>query len=197
MDARNPRLSTAYLGLGSNLGDRLVAMRAAIQALDDHARIRVDFEGGVAPLYETSPVGGPPGQGPFINSAVRIGTALSGMDLVCELLSIEQSLGRCRGERWDARVIDIDLLLFDDLVVKGDKLSIPHPRMHTRRFVLDPLAEIAGDVIHPVLHITVSDLAGKCRSEPKGERVELLASGGWYLKATAKRSVPGCSIESS
>ena len=181
MDTLNTCSSTAYLGLGSNLGDRLVAMRAAIQALDDHPRIRGDFERGVAPLYETGPVGGPPGQGPFLNSAVRVGTTLSGMDLLCALLSIEESLGRMRGDRWDARIIDIDLLLFDDLVVNGEGLSIPHPRMHTRRFVLDPLAEIAGDVIHPVFHMTISALAGKCRSEPKGETVELLACGGWQL----------------
>ena len=149
MDTLNTCSSTAYLGLGSNLGDRLVAMRAAIQALDDHPRIRVDFERGVAPLYETGPVGGPPGQGPFLNSAVRVGTTLSGMDLLCALLSIEESLGRMRGDRWDARIIDIDLLLFADLVVNGENLSIPHPRMHTRRFVLDPLAEIAGAKLCP------------------------------------------------
>ena len=111
------------------------------------------------------------------------------MDLICALLSIENSLGRCRGDRWDARVIDIDLLLFDDLVFNSESLSIPHPRMHTRRFVLDPLAAIAGDVIHPVFHKTISDLACKCRSEPKGETVELIASGRWYLNATAQPTV--------
>ena len=168
-----------YLGLGSNLGDRLAAMRAAVRALDDHPRIRMDFEDGLASLYETSPVGGPADQGAYLNSAIRVFATLAPRELLDVILSIERTLGRVRRQAWEARVIDIDLLLYDDLIVSDDGLSLPHPRLHERRFVLEPLAEIAGEVVHPVLKLPISELARRARNEATDQRVTILAGPTW------------------
>lgn len=172
--------ATAYLGLGSNLGDRLAAMRSAIHALDRHSCIDVDFDRGTSSLYETSPVGGPPSQGPYLNSCIRVETTMSPEDLMDAAEAIEASLGRTRNERWGPRVIDVDLLLFGGLVLDDGRLSVPHPRLHERRFVLEPLAEIAGDVLHPLLRVTIADLAARCRADP-GHSVALFASAGEWL----------------
>ena len=177
--SNDPDTATAYLGLGSNLGDRLAALRAAVFAVDDHPRIRVDFETGIASLYETAPVGGPSNQGLFFNSAVRIVTTLTPVELLRAVLSIEESLGRVRRRRWEARAIDIDLLLYDDLVTDDKAPSLPHPRLHQRRFVLEPLAEIACQVLHPVLKLTIADLARRRRSSEPAESVVLIAGPQW------------------
>ncbi len=171
--------ATAYLGLGSNLGDRLAAMRAAIHALDRHSSVDVDLDRGVSSLYETSPVGGPAGQGPYLNSCIRVETTMSPHELMDAAQAIEASLGRVRQQRWGPRVIDIDLLLFGDVVVNDERLSVPHPRLHERRFVLEPLAEIAGEVPHPLLQITIADLAARCRVDPTGTVAMVTPAGEW------------------
>ena len=181
MTKERPR-ATVYLGLGSNLGDRLSAMPNAVRALDSHPEIRVDFHTGTASVYETSPVGGPPGQEAFLNSAIRVTTTLSPEELLSAVLSIEKSLGRERGQRWEARLIDIDLLLYDDVVIEDDTLSLPHPRLHERRFVLEPLAEIAGDVIHPVLKLTIANLAENLGIAATREVVTLVTGPQWASK---------------
>jgi len=142
--------TTVYLGLGANLGDRLASLTAAVQALDQTDGIRVDWADGIAPVYETEPVGGPPGQPHYLNSAIRIFTNLKPFELLAETQRIEQQLGRERTERWAARTIDIDILLFGDQMIETDTLTIPHPLMHERSFVLAPLGNIAPDVRHPV-----------------------------------------------
>ena len=174
-----PDTATAYLGLGSNLGDRLAALRAAVFAVDSHPQIRVDVETGTASLYETAPVGGPSNQGPFFNSAMRVVTTLTPMELLHVVLSIEESLGRVRRQRWEARVIDIDLLLYEDHVTDDRAPSLPHPRLHKRRFVLEPLAEIACHVVHPVLKLTIADLARRCRAGEPAESVVLVGGPRW------------------
>ncbi len=170
--------ATAYLGLGSNLGDRAAVMRSAVIALDDRPRISVDFDGGVASLYESSPVGGPSPQPAYFNSTVRVTTTLEPAALLNEVLLIEAALGRTRRERWEARVIDIDLLLYNDLVLDDESLSLPHPRLPQRRFVLEPLAEIAGDLVHPTLRVTIESLARQIRSSRPGRVAHVLWTWG-------------------
>jgi len=142
----------AYIALGSNLGQREKSITAALTALEHTRGIVVDQ---VSSLYETNPVGGPEDQPKFINAAARLKTELPPERLLAVLLQIEQSLGRKRGEPWGPRTIDLDLLLYDDLVISEDGLSVPHPLMHERRFVMEPLAEIASEVVHPTLQLTM------------------------------------------
>jgi 2-amino-4-hydroxy-6-hydroxymethyldihydropteridine diphosphokinase len=140
----------AYIGLGSNLGDRQEYLDRALQALQEHPRISVLL---VSSFYETAPVGGPPGQGAYLNAAAELETDLHPEELLQVLLDVERGLGRVRAERYGPRTIDLDLLLYGGLC-----LAVPHPRMHERRFVLEPLAEIAPQAVHSVLGRTVGEL---------------------------------------
>jgi 2-amino-4-hydroxy-6-hydroxymethyldihydropteridine diphosphokinase len=146
---------TAHIALGSNLGDRRGHLDQALAALRAHPRLRVLR---VSSLYETAPVGGPPGQGPYLNAAATLQTDLAPEDLLRTLLEIEQRLRRVRQERDGPRTIDLDLLLFGDLVRDEPDLTLPHPRLHQRLFVLQPLAEIAPGVRHPAQNRTVAEL---------------------------------------
>ena len=111
----------------------------------------------VSPVYETEPVGGPP-QGAYLNAAVMVDTTADAHVLLDRCRLIEDELGRVRRERWGPRTIDIDILLYGDRIVRTGSLMVPHPRMAERAFVLRPLADIAFDTMHPVLHATVGDL---------------------------------------
>jgi len=145
----------AYVALGSNLGDREATLAAGLRALDATAGIRVVR---VSSWYATRPVGGPAGQGDYLNGAAEVATTLSPEELLAALHAVEASLGRERREKDGPRTLDLDLLLYDDLVRPSPDPVVPHPRMHERLFVLQPLAEIAPGAVHPVLQRPIADL---------------------------------------
>ena len=129
----------AFLGLGSNLGDRLETLQRAVDLLDDDARTRVE---AVSSVYETDPVGGPE-QGAYLNVALRVATRRSPRGLLRLCNEVEARLGRVRDVRWGPRTIDVDVLLYGERVVRSRRLAVPHPRMRERAFVLVPLMEVA------------------------------------------------------
>lgn len=137
--------NSAYLGLGSNIGNRLKNLEKALASLAAQSGIRVN---STSSFYETEPVGFR-AQGWFINQVVGIETTLPPFELLQVTQHIENTLGRIRAIRWGPRSIDIDILLYGDLVIDHASLTIPHPRMTERRFVLVPLAEIAPSLRHP------------------------------------------------
>jgi len=145
----------AYIALGANLGDRALNIQAALRLLESVPGIRVTK---VSSLLENPAVGGPADSPPFLNAVAQIETTLEPRQLLQRLLDIEHELGRKRNLKWEPRQIDLDLLLFGDAVISQPQLVIPHPRMHERRFVLEPLAEIAPKAWHPVLKRTIADL---------------------------------------
>jgi 2-amino-4-hydroxy-6-hydroxymethyldihydropteridine diphosphokinase len=134
-------MSDVLLSLGSNIGDRAANIAEAVRRLNDETGVSVK---ALSPLYRTAPVG-PVAQDDFINGAVRIETTLDAEDLMRRCLSIEAAMGRDRvnGLRWGPRIIDIDMILYDNLTIATDVLTLPHPRFRERAFVLVPLADIA------------------------------------------------------
>lgn len=156
---------TAYIALGANLGKRQTMLRAAIGRIGALRKTRVT---AVATFRFTAPVGGPAGQPDYLNGAVTVETELEAEELLRELLDIEKQFGRDRAHevRHGPRVLDLDLLMYGDTVMERPGLTLPHPRMHDRRFVLEPLAEIAPQAVHPVLGVTIEELL---RRLPKGK----------------------------
>jgi 2-amino-4-hydroxy-6-hydroxymethyldihydropteridine diphosphokinase len=147
--------SLAYIGLGSNLGDRRGILNGAIAALAGAPGLAVKK---VSSFYETEPVGGPPDQAPFLNAAAVLETTLDPVDLLKALHEVEDRFGRTRTVHWGSRTLDLDLLLFDDRIMATPELTIPHPWMAERKFVLEPLAEIAPDAVDPVSGRTIANL---------------------------------------
>ncbi|MFZ0135809.1 MAG: 2-amino-4-hydroxy-6-hydroxymethyldihydropteridine diphosphokinase [Candidatus Sulfotelmatobacter sp.] len=141
-----------YLSLGSNVGDRQGQLREARARLDALGRVVA-----VSSVYETEPVEF--AQQPwFLNCALALETSKTPQQLMAAILQIEEEMGRRRVQKKGPRSIDIDILLFDGTVIDSTDLTVPHPSLHQRRFVLEPLAEIAPDVLHPVLKKTVREL---------------------------------------
>jgi 2-amino-4-hydroxy-6-hydroxymethyldihydropteridine diphosphokinase len=136
---------SAFVGIGSNLGDREGNLRQAVELLSAEDGIDVV---ALSEIRETDPVG-PVEQGPFLNGAVRIETDLAPRELLERLLAVEERLGRVRRERWGPRTIDLDLLLYGDDVVDEPGLTVPHPRLHERRFALEPLSDLAPSLEIP------------------------------------------------
>jgi 2-amino-4-hydroxy-6-hydroxymethyldihydropteridine diphosphokinase len=151
-------MATACFALGSNLGDRRDNLDRALRLLRQRPDVAVER---VSSYHETEPVGGPAGQGRYLNAAAVVRTDLPPLDLLRLLLDVEQQLGRVRGERFGPRTIDLDLLLYDD-VVAGRRTTLPHPRMHERAFVLVPLAEVAPRAVHPVIGSTCAICSCDC-----------------------------------
>ena len=144
----------AYIGFGSNIGDRLVHIQNAIHALSKTEGITLQK---VSSVYKTDPVGYE-AQAHFLNGVAAIQTDLPPLSLLHTLKDIETAVGRQHRIRWGPREIDLDILIYEDMCLQKEKLVIPHPEMHLRRFVLVPLAEIAPDVVHPVFQETVQTL---------------------------------------
>lgn len=155
-------MNLAYLSLGSNVGDREAHLREAIAQLDAIGQVKA-----VSSIYETEPVEFTQ-QSNFLNCAVALETNLPPSELMSRLLDIERRLGRERIQKKGPRRIDIDVLLYGDLVLDSANLTIPHSAMGQRRFVLEPLAEIAPDAVHPVAKKTIRQLLEEL---PAGQKV--------------------------
>jgi len=151
----SPKAAIAYVALGANLGDREANLREALKRLGQSAQIQIEQTSN---MLENAAVGGPPDSPPFINMVAKIRTTLPPEELLDRLLEIEKQMGRKRRETWGPRPIDLDLIIYGDQILTSEKLTLPHPRMHERRFVLQPLAELAPDLVHPVLKRTIRDL---------------------------------------
>jgi len=152
-------MARVFVGIGSNEGDRLATISQAVQALASLAEVRVMQ---MALIMETDPVGGPP-QGRYLNTVVELDTSLVPSALLGQLKTIEARLGRQPAtQRWAPRPIDLDILLYDAHILQDPVLTIPHPRLHERRFVLEPLAQLAPEMLHPVARKTIKQLLAEC-----------------------------------
>jgi 2-amino-4-hydroxy-6-hydroxymethyldihydropteridine diphosphokinase len=159
-------MSLCLIGLGSNLGDRQQLLEMALGRLQRHSEIEFKGKSG---YRETLPAGGPPCQSPYLNAAAVIETSLPPKALLTELQTVENELGRQRKEHWGSRTVDLDLLLYGRQTLAEPDLVIPHPRMAWRRFVLEPAAEVAPDMVHPSTGWTISRLLARLNETP------------WYL----------------
>jgi 2-amino-4-hydroxy-6-hydroxymethyldihydropteridine diphosphokinase len=158
-----PPSITAYIAIGANLGERERTMRRALELLNETTGVHVTR---VSSFIENAAVGGPADSPAFLNGVVEVETSLSAQALLDGLLEIEKQLGRVRREKWEPRAIDLDVILFGDQIVNTDRLTIPHPLMHERRFVLEPLAEIAPNAVHPILKASIKDLFERTAARP-------------------------------
>ncbi len=157
-------IHTAYIGIGSNQGDRLDACRKAIDVLSNGGGSCLQRQ---SRFYETEPVGWED-QSWFINGVISIRTGLEAHALHRKLQAVERQFGRrADGPRFGPRILDLDLLFFDDLVVKTAHLEVPHPRLHERRFVLQPLCDIAPGLVHPVIKRTARQLLSDLGDEKR------------------------------
>lgn len=146
---------TAYIAMGANVGDRRGNISDALKRLGETEGVSVIR---VSELIEAAAVGGPEGAPAFLNGAAEVRATLGPEALLSRLLEIERQLGRERREKWGPRTIDLDLLLYGDQVIDQPGLTVPHPLMHERAFVLRPLAQIAPEVLHPLLKLTIQQL---------------------------------------
>ncbi len=157
---------TAYLGFGSNIGDRKRNILKAYERLSEKGLKIIEKSG----FFKTAPYGYE-SQPEFLNSVALVEVEAGALRLLEIIKEVEKEIGRTETFRWGPRVIDIDILFFEDLVLKSEVLNIPHLDLHNRCFVLYPLAEIAPDFLHPVLKITVKELKKNCRG--KVEKIEI------------------------
>jgi len=157
------KIRMIYLSLGSNLGDRFAYIEKAIEKI----QAQVGEVKKLSPVYET-PAWGYEGA-PFLNACIGITSQKSPEEVLDILLSIERSLGRVRNQKegYADRSIDLDILFYDDLVFESSKLQLPHPRLALRQFILTPMQDIAGELLHPKLHKSINALKEACPDEAK------------------------------
>lgn len=156
----------AFIGIGSNLGEREATVRAALEQLSQLPETTLLR---VSSLYDSEPVG-PEDQPDFVNAVAQLDTALTARQLLWNLALIEKRLGRVRSQRWGPRTIDLDLLFFGDQVIDDDDLRVPHPEITRRAFVLAPLAELEPGLLHPLTGQTVSAHLAQLHTRPPVRR---------------------------
>ncbi len=164
-------MNLVLIGIGANLGDPVGSIREAVEKLRENPRITLLR---CSSLYRTEPVGKAE-QDWFVNGVIQCGTSLEPEQLLLELQATEHKFGRVRRERWGPRTLDLDILAFGELILEREGLTIPHPRLHERRFVLIPLHEILPHWRHPRLRRTCHELLQDLGGE-RGQRVELLVA---------------------
>ena len=169
-----------FIGIGSNLGDSKKNCISSIKHIQEFANIR-----NVSSLYETEPIG-KVDQPDFINCVIEIETELDPYELLTRLQSIENKLGRVREQRWGARTIDLDIIFYDDLIIDTGGLKIPHPEAHNRRFVLEPLREIAPDLIHPEAKLNISEILAGLENYSKVIKTDTLSTIHPQISTTHK-----------
>ena len=147
-------MKTAYIGVGSNLGDKINNCLEAVVRIDEISGCRVTAQ---SDFYRTQPVG-VKGQDWYVNGVIVLSSDIPAQDLLKGLLAIELDMGRERKRKWDSRIIDLDILLFGEEVISEKGLQVPHPLMHLRRFVLAPMVSLAPDLVHPVLKKSMAEL---------------------------------------
>lgn len=150
----------SYLCLGSNEGDAELNLSRALHAIDN----RVGTISGSSSVYYTS-AWGKEDQRAFLNRVIKVETQLGPQELLAAILDLERDLGRLRSERWGPRVIDIDILFYEDIVFNSPDLTIPHPLLHERKFVLVPLTELEPDLVHPVFEMPIKSLLSDLKDE--------------------------------
>jgi 2-amino-4-hydroxy-6-hydroxymethyldihydropteridine diphosphokinase len=150
-------MTTAYIGIGSNLKDKRHNCLRAVEMIEQIPGCKLT---GCSDWYLTKPVG-VKGQEWYVNGVVSISTKAPPRDLLVRLLSIESDMGRVRTKRWEPRIIDLDILLYGRKIINEEDLRVPHPLMHLRKFVLLPLVQLAPDLIHPSLGVTMTELLGE------------------------------------
>jgi 2-amino-4-hydroxy-6-hydroxymethyldihydropteridine diphosphokinase len=147
----------AYIGIGSNVGNKALNCRYSIDKIDQLPGCHVT---ACSALFKTEPVG-VTGQNWYVNCISQVTTTQRPTQLLKNLMKIESAMGRVRKKRWEARIIDLDILLFGEEIIESNNLVIPHPLLHKRRFVLEPLVQLAPDLMHPVLQLTIRQLLNK------------------------------------
>ena len=160
----------AYIGFGSNIGDRLKHIQNAIHAISKTEGISLQK---ISSVYKTDPVGYET-QGEFLNGVAAIQTNLSPLSLLHTLKDIETAIGRQHRIRWGPREIDLDILIYGDLCLQTEQLVVPHPEMHLRRFVLVPLAEIAPNLVHPIFQKTIQTLLERLEDDKSVTKLGLI-----------------------
>jgi len=182
--------TTAYIGLGANLGDRKSNIHRALELLDRNESIKVER---TSDIIETEALGYED-QPSYLNAVAEVKTALNVKGLFDVMSGIEKSLGRVRQAKWSSRTIDLDLLLFGDYVIESRELKVPHPQMHLRSFVLAGLSQLAGAVVHPVLKVSVAELAARLNGrnfalDPKSPQLVSIAGNIGVGKTTLAKKL--------